>query len=424
MDIKGFEDPPFQYDENDEESKVESVPSLDCREKREWGFVGSDDAANALFDGDGEMDRKLRDRLAHIVDTGADVTSRVCCYLSVYMYLTSTLVQGHEWASALRLVNEMAWQYGGGEVADCHDVISDSARKKFEKGSGTHVTWDWLMYVLRPAVVDSIIREWLDTGPSGALGRRDFDALHGWIRDCGTDVVFGNAATFFVFDIVPALAVHLKGQRQGTEVGYWAYREARQTLNPLNAARNRNDYMRLILRDTATYDFLAPEDVRRVHRLILFWNGQGQGYNVEETIHEVKQATSGDSETASEFGVYGKDLAKVCRETLLREIGQSERIRGEMPVTKLDADVRAVSVKLWHRRAFRKTSTRGTMETFFGVPLEAGSSVSELVVAGRLRIQLAVASYRSTGVFPPGQAGIAIVPGDQQFVGNNPPGAP
>ncbi len=137
MDSVGFEDPPFEYDENGEESKVEGLPSSDSREKREWGFVGSDDAANALFHGNGDTDRKLRDRLAHIVDTGTDVAPRVCCYLCVYTYLTRTLVQGHEWASALRLVNEMTWQYGAPEVAECHDVISDSARKKFENGTGS-----------------------------------------------------------------------------------------------------------------------------------------------------------------------------------------------------------------------------------------------------------------------------------------------
>ena len=71
----------------------------------------------------------------------------------------------HAAAVMIRLICVMAWACGVHLFAGCHGFVTEAGEAMLAKGKSIHMTVDWIMHVLRPAIVCAYIREFMEANP-------------------------------------------------------------------------------------------------------------------------------------------------------------------------------------------------------------------------------------------------------------------
>ena len=157
---------------------------------------------------------------------------------------------GHEDAIYLRMVTAIAWALGAGELAEKHGFKMPGSKKYLKSGRNLHKTLDFLMFVARPAILNTFWREYATTLPADAA--LTVDGFLAWVRQDHGDRAFAAQASFWVLDVVPAYALVRSGIRSNV---YTAYAAGRKVLLPLLFARNHRIYSKLVLEDIAQLEY-------------------------------------------------------------------------------------------------------------------------------------------------------------------------
>ncbi len=239
----------------------------DDKVEREFVFIGSDNGARIQIDQNNSSDSKYR--RVHIVPG-----------------------IGHEFTNLCQMVYDMGWNYGLHHHAELAGLgESDDVWQHLRKGKDTHRMMDFLintsLVAHAKAFAREFLQEWKLLASPGQLP--SVSEFIDYLKDDQGDVTFKNGRDFWLFEIVPAISLMVKSQRNNFKAGYDA---GKKKLWPLCFVRNHHNYGRDIMEDVAN-DIRATPEVKMVLEEFFTILGEGFDYRLEARNKEIEANVQG-----------------------------------------------------------------------------------------------------------------------------------
>lgn len=219
---------------------------------------------------------------------------------------------------------------------------------------------------------------------SGSSSSADQDAAKEQDEGLEEDKSFRAYVQMWVTDIMPALSLMLKGQRQCNFVMFNAGRKA---LLPLLFTRGNLNYSPATLDDLLVFLELAPKEILKQRMSFFTFKGQGYDFKLEESNSNIKSALTQDTERSFQFASATRDLFQIGRATLFREMGMRDRKGGAQSLLSYSQDIEYISLYLRKERVLRKDPKRASVQRFDGTEMLPEADLSKLMTEGKRRIR-------------------------------------
>ena len=274
----------------------------------------------------------------------------------------------HEQHNILKKLLVIVFAHGAEEFANIHGFNSPSSVEYLKSCGDSHKSYDFLMRILRPAMINVLLDAYIKEKGSNIfdsenISQQDATAFIDWCKDDKGDVTFQSMVHFWVLNTIPAFALLRIGERTNDA---FVYDAGRRYLLPFIITNNMNKYTKIIMSELRRFQYEAPNEIQYFRRALFSNQGQGWDAKIEEDNKSFKSYLTRGTESQYQTAAISREVEPYIRQIVHEELKMTDHTAKARSEFSYDPEKLLIRQYMSNSNYASKDSSRNRMQTYNG----------------------------------------------------------